>query len=210
MVDINHQINSVRRTVGKRTLEAGEVRVVSISQAYDTDLDDLWDACTSMERLARWFLPVTGESRVGGKYQFESHAGGTIESCDPPKSFAATWEYGDEVSWIEVTLSTDADGKARFSMDHIAPVTDENWVKFGPGMVGIGWDGAILGLALHLAGNTMGPKAGQEWTATEEGRQFTRASSESWREAGVAGGEPQEAALAAEQRVTAAYLGESS
>jgi uncharacterized protein YndB with AHSA1/START domain len=207
MTDFDHQITAVRRTVGKRTLDAGEVRVVSMSQAYDTDLDDLWDACTSLERLARWFLPVTGDLRLGGTYQFDGNAGGTIESCDPPKSFAATWEYGGEVSWIEVRLSSDADGKARFSMDHIAPVTDENWVKFGPGMVGIGWDGALLGLALHLAGNTMGPKAGLEWIATEDGKRFMRLSSVSWREASVAGGEPEDAARAAEQRVTEAYVG---
>jgi hypothetical protein len=210
MVDVEHQITTVRRTVGKRTLEAGEVRVVSISQAYDTDLDDLWDACTDIERLARWFLPVTGDLRAGGTYQFEGNAGGTIERCDPPKSFAATWEYGGEVSWVEVTLSTDADGKARFSMDHIAPITDENWVTFGPGMVGIGWDLTVLGLALHLAGNTMGPAAGLEWITTEQGKQFMRASSERWREAGIAGGEPEEAARAAEQRVTEAYVSDTA
>jgi uncharacterized protein YndB with AHSA1/START domain len=209
MTDYEHQINAVRRTVGSRTVDAGEVRVVSMSQAYDTDLDDLWDACTSIERIARWFLPITGDLRADGTYQFEGNAGGTIERCDPPKSFAATWEYGDEVSWVEVTLSADADGKARFTMDHIAPVTDENWVKYGPGMVGIGWEGAILDLALHLAGNTMGPEAGRAWTATEDGKQFMRLSSERWREASVAAGEPEDAARAAEERVTEAYVSDT-
>ena len=33
--------------------------------------------------------------------------GGTIERCDPPKSFAATWEFGGMVSWIEVGLSAE-------------------------------------------------------------------------------------------------------
>jgi uncharacterized protein YndB with AHSA1/START domain len=210
VIDVRHQINEVRRTVGRRALEAGEARVVSISQSFDTDLDDLWDACTNIERLARWFLPVTGDLRAGGKYQFEGNAGGTIERCDPPKSFAATWEYGDEVSWVEVTLSADADGRARFLLEHTAPVTDENWVRFGPGMVGIGWDGAILGLALHLAGRTMGTQAALEWMATEAGKQFMRASSERWREASIAGGEPEEAARAAEQRVTDAYVSDTA
>jgi uncharacterized protein YndB with AHSA1/START domain len=210
MTDLEHQINAVRRTVGTRTLEAGEARVVTISQAYDIDLDDLWDACTDIERLARWFLPVTGDLRAGGKYQFEGNAGGTIERCDPPKSFAATWEYDGEVSWVEVTLSADADGKARFLLEHIAPVTDENWVKFGPGMVGIGWDMGMMGLALHLDGKTMGPAAAQEWMATEEAKVFMRASSKRWREANIAGGEPEEAARAAEQRVTDAYVSDTA
>ncbi|HEX7430212.1 MAG TPA: polyketide cyclase, partial [Mycobacterium sp.] len=67
MIDATQQINTVRRTVGTRTLEAGEARVVTISQSYDTDAADLWDACTNIERIPRWFLPVTGDLRVGGQ-----------------------------------------------------------------------------------------------------------------------------------------------
>ena len=44
MIDVNHQINAVRRTVGTRVLEAGEARVVTVSQSYPTDAADLWDA----------------------------------------------------------------------------------------------------------------------------------------------------------------------
>jgi uncharacterized protein YndB with AHSA1/START domain len=70
-IDVNHQINAVRRTVGTRVLEAGEAKVVTVSQSYPTDPDDLWDACTNIERIPRWFLPISGELRVGGKYQLE-------------------------------------------------------------------------------------------------------------------------------------------
>src|SRR6202022_2008108 len=69
MIDVTEQINAVRRTVGTRVLEAGEARVVWISQAYDTDAADLWDACTNIDRIPRWFLPITGELRLGGHYQ---------------------------------------------------------------------------------------------------------------------------------------------
>jgi hypothetical protein len=34
MIDVNHQINAVRRAVGTRVLEAGEARVVTVSQSY--------------------------------------------------------------------------------------------------------------------------------------------------------------------------------
>jgi uncharacterized protein YndB with AHSA1/START domain len=67
MIDVTRQINAVHRTVGSRTLEAGEARVVTIGQAYDTDADDLWDACTNIERIPRWFLPITGDLKVGGR-----------------------------------------------------------------------------------------------------------------------------------------------
>jgi hypothetical protein len=59
MIDVAHQINAVRRQVGTRTLEAGEARTVVVSQVYDAAVEDVWDACTSADRIARWFLPVS-------------------------------------------------------------------------------------------------------------------------------------------------------
>ena len=41
MIDVIQQINSVRRQVGKRMLEAGEARSVTISQTYAATTDDL-------------------------------------------------------------------------------------------------------------------------------------------------------------------------
>lgn len=94
MIDVTQQISAVRRQVGTRVLEAGEARTVTVSQTYNAAIDDVWDACTNPERIPRWFLPITGELRVGGRYQLEGNAGGTIESCDPPTSLGATWEFG--------------------------------------------------------------------------------------------------------------------
>ncbi|MEU5941122.1 SRPBCC family protein [Micromonospora sp. NPDC047548] len=209
MTDVTHQISSVRRTVGSRMLEAGEARVMTISQAYDAPLDDLWDACTSAERIPRWFLPVSGELRLHGRYQFEGNAGGTIERCDPPKSFAATWEYGDEVSWIEVRLTPEADGRTRFELEHVAHVDDERWAEFGPGAVGVGWDMGLLGLASHLAADGSGitPEKAAAWMGSDEARQFITLSSQSWGEASVAAGTDPEAARAATARTIAAYTG---
>ncbi|MGN9804777.1 SRPBCC family protein [Micromonospora sp. L32] len=209
MTDVTHQISAVRRTVGSRTLEAGEARVMTISQTYDAPLEDLWDACTNAERIPRWFLPVSGELRLHGRYQLEGNAGGTIQRCDPPKSFAATWEYGDEVSWIEVRLTPEGDGRTRFELEHVAHVDDERWAEFGPGAVGVGWDLGLLGLASHLAadGSGISPEQAEAWMGSEEGRRFVTLSSESWGEASVAAGTDPEAARAATARTTAFYTG---
>lgn len=206
MLDVAEQINAVRRQVGKRVLEAGEARVVTVSQAYDTEPEDLWDAVTNAERLPRWFLPVSGELRVGGRYQLEGNAGGTVERCDPPKSFFATWEYGGEISWIDVRVLPEPDGRARLELEHIAHVDDKVWAEFGPGATGVGWDLALHGLAMHLAG---APALDQDevtaWYGSEEGRLFITSSSERWYEANVAGGEDEQAARLAADRTTAAY-----
>ncbi|MGH3761583.1 SRPBCC family protein [Actinophytocola sp.] len=206
MVEVAHQVNAVRRQVGSRVLEAGEARVVMVSQAYDTEPDDLWDACTNPTRIVRWFLPVSGELRLGGRYQLEGNAEGTIEQCDPPKSFSATWEYGGEVSWIDVRILPEPGGKARLELDHVAHVDDERWAEFGPGAVGIGWDLGLYGLARHLTGAPpMDLEAVTAWQATDEYREFVALSSERWYEATVAAGDDEAAARAAADRTTAAY-----
>ena len=211
MIDVQQQISAARRTVGSRTLEAGTARVATISQVYDTDLDDLWDALTDVERIPRWFLPVTGDLRVGGRYQFEGNAGGTVERCEPPNGFAATWEYGGEVSWIEVRLTPEGDERTRFALEHVAHVDDERWAQFGPGAVGIGWDMALMGLGLHLAsdGAPVDPQASMAWMMSAEGKAFMASSSKAWCAASIAAGTDEAAAGAAAERTTAFYTGDS-
>ncbi|TDC90450.1 SRPBCC family protein [Actinomadura sp. 7K507] len=208
MIEVTGQINAVRRQVGQRVLEAGTARTSTVSQVYDTGVDDLWDAVTDPERIKRWFLPVSGDLRLGGRYELEGNASGTIERCDPPKSFSATWEYGGQTSWIEVRLAPEPDGRARFELEHIAHVDDDMWNQFGPGAVGIGWDQGLLGLALHLSpGGAPGPEAGQEWAMTDEGKEFTRQSGEAWREAHIASGAEPSVARECADRTIAAYTG---
>jgi uncharacterized protein YndB with AHSA1/START domain len=206
MIDVTEQINAVRRHIGTRVLEAGEARVMTVSQAFDTDLDDLWDACTNPTRIPRWFMPVSGELQVGGKYQFEGNAGGTVERCDPPKSFAATWEFGGQVSWVEVRLSAEPDGRTRFELEHVAHVADDLWEQFGPGATGIGWDLAFIGLARHLSsGAGVKPEDATAWQVSPEGLGFMKDSGAKWCEADIAFGTPQDKARAAAERVLAFY-----
>ena len=44
----------------------------------------MWDAVTSAERIPRWFLPISGDLRLGGRYQLEGNAGGEVLECAPP------------------------------------------------------------------------------------------------------------------------------
>ena len=208
MIDVSHQLSAVQRTIGSRVLEAGEARVLRISQTYGATVEDVWDACTNPERLPRWFMPVSGDLRPGGRYQIEGNASGVVERCDPPTGFAATWEFGGEVSWIDVALSSTPDG-TRLLLEHTAHVDDERWAQYGPGAVGVGWDLTLLGLAQHLS--TGASKEGQDieaWSASDEGRSFFAGSSEQWCEASIDAGTDRPAATAAAARTTAFYSGE--
>lgn len=204
MIDVDHQINAVRRTVGRRVLEAGEAHVVTISKVYDTTVEDLWDCCTNADRIPRWFLPVTGDLRIGGRYQLEGNAGGEVLTCEPPHRFTATWVMGDAVSWIEVTIAPE-DGHARFTLEHLA-LPDDHWGSFGPGAVGIGWELGLLGLYLHLfSGEAVDPSSFETWSASEDGQRFVVESGTAWGVADEARGEDPEVAKAAAERTIAAY-----
>ncbi len=210
MIDVSHQINSVDRHLGSRTLEAGEARTLTVSRVYDTPVDDLWDACTNPERIPRWFLPISGDLRPGGRYELQGNASGTIERCEPPHSLAATWEYGGQISWIELRLTPERDGRTRFALEHIAHVEDELWAQFGPGAAGVGWDLALLSLTLHLTsgGEPPEPQAIEAWQASDDGRHFARLSSERWSEASIAAGTDPAEAQAAAARTTDFYTSE--
>jgi uncharacterized protein YndB with AHSA1/START domain len=206
VIDVDHHISSVDRQVGRRTLAAGEARTVTLSRVYDTGLDDLWDACTTPERISRWFLPISGDLQVGGRFAFEGNASGTIERCEPPHSVDATWEHGGQTSWVELRLSPEGSGRTRFALSHIAHVDDEIWTQYGPGAVGIGWDGGVLGLTLHLAGGEPPDRdAVAEWQASDDGRRFFTLAGERWAEADIAAGTDPAEAQAAAARTIGAY-----
>jgi uncharacterized protein YndB with AHSA1/START domain len=182
MRDLIAELEAVDRTVGAGTLPAGEARVVTLSRTYPAAVDDVWDAVTSRERIPRWFLPVSGDLRVGGTYQLEGNAGGEIRVCDAPQHLQVTWGMGPQgprdSSVVDVRLEPVDDG-TRLTLEHTAVTPPEFWDQFGPGAVGVGWDGALLGLALHLA--DVEGAIDPETLATDPAvRAFNTASSEAW------------------------------
>ncbi len=51
--------------------------MVVARRRYAGAVDEVWDALTNPERIPRWFLPISGELRLGGRYQLTGNAGGT-------------------------------------------------------------------------------------------------------------------------------------
>ena len=161
-------------------------------------------AISTAERLARWFAPVEGELKLGGRYQVKGNAGGTITRCDPPHAVDLTWEFGGGTSWVELRVTPDGE-KARLTLEHIAHkdgIGEEHLQKFGPGAVGIGWDLGFYGLEMHVAAPTA-PRdqaAIDAWTVSEDGKAFVRASGEAWGAAHAASGEDPAEATAKAKR----------
>ena len=210
LTDALDQIGAVQRGLSSLEHRGKPARALTAERTYGATATDVWDALTNPERLPRWFLPVEGDLREGGRYQLIGNAGGTIERCDPPRALAVSWEYGDGISWVEVDLS-ESDGATTLVLRHLMQLDalDEHTERYGPGAVGIGWDLSLLGLQRHVeAGETADPAAFEAWGQSDVGRDFMTRSSAAWRDADIAdGADPADAATRAD-RTRAFYLGE--
>ena len=208
MIDIVNEIEAVRREVAAGRIAAGEGRALRLSRTYDAAIDDVWDALTSPARLRRWFMPVSGDLRLGGRYQLEGNASGEILACDRPSRFKVTWAYGDpatpaDVSELEIRLSPTGEGSTTLELEHVAIVPDDRWDEYGPGAVGVGWDQGLLGLEAHLRGES--PRDPEAFAMSDEGRAFFAASSGAWAAANVAAGADPEVAARAAANTTGFY-----
>ncbi len=205
-IDVARLIGAVSRVLETREHNGKPARALVASRIYDTTLDDLWDALTNIERLPRWFLPVTGDLRLGGRYQLEGNASGEITRCEPPRYLSVTWEIGGDVSWVNVALE-EAAGGALLRLEHLAHVPEDFWSKYGPGATGVGWEQALFGLDLHLAKSGVEPKEAETWLTTDAGKSFIRQSSDAWGQASIAAGTDTVAARKAAKRTTEFYGG---
>jgi len=190
----------------------GKPALVGVAvRTYDTSVEDLWEAITTPERLARWFLQVEGDLRLGGRYQLKGNAGGTITRCDAPHALDLTWEFAGATSWVQVRLAADGP-RAKLTLEHIAHkdgIGEEHLKKYGPGATGVGWDLAFEGLRQNVTnpGATIDPAAFEAWTLSNEGKAFVRSCGEAWAEAYIASGANPEEARAQAARTIAFYTG---
>ncbi|GGJ88622.1 activator of HSP90 ATPase [Pilimelia anulata] len=196
-------IDGVVRRLALREHQGRPAADLVAGRRYAAPIEDVWDAITNPERIPRWLLPVSGDLRAGGRYQLQGNAGGVIRECVPPRRLALTWEFGGGVSWVEAVLAP-ADGGTDLELRHVNHI-DDHWDEYGPGAVGLGWDLALLGLELYLAGKPLDPAEAAAFGGTPEGRAYIAASSEAWRAASVAAGTDPERAGAAAERCLAAY-----
>jgi uncharacterized protein YndB with AHSA1/START domain len=207
MIDVVAHINEIQREVNTGQSGQGEGTSVVLRRRYDAGVDDVWDACTSPERLKRWFVPVSGELKLGGRFQLEGQAGGEILRCEPPKLLRITWVYGDQPpSEVEVRLTPRGDEETLFELEHIA-IMAPGMEKYGPGAVGVGWDLGLLGLGLHLAGGTIDNPG--EWEQSDEAKEFVTLSSQAWGAAYRRFGASAEEVATAVAETTAFYRGEA-
>ncbi len=211
-MDFSNVLGIEYRVVKEITYDDQPARVVSGAAVFETDRDDLWDAITNPERIARWFLPISGELEMGGHYQLEGNAGGEIFKCNPPEALDVSWECSGNKSWVQLRLASEGEG-TRLTLDHIMlkdEASEAHWRKYGPGATGVGWDLSFVGLEMHLKDREASlQKACEAWTTTESGKEFIRKSADGWCSAHVESGEEESVAKETSELTAKFYCGEA-
>jgi uncharacterized protein YndB with AHSA1/START domain len=190
MIDIASHLNAISRKVEVLPPADGLGERVSVllRRGYDAPIGDVWDAVTEPDRIKRWFMPISGELRVGGSFQLEGNAGGEILACEPPRWFRVT--FGGPTSLVEVRLTAQGESAALLELEHTVPI---EMAQSGAGAlyVGPGWDGALLGLDLFLRGEAIGDPvaAANSSEAVEFSRQSVLAWAEVVKDSGTASAE---------------------
>ena len=206
--DVEGHLGAANRSVASVERDGKPARVVNLSRTLGTSIQDLWNAVTDVERIPRWFLPVSGRLAARGHFQFEGNAGGSITACEHQSRVSLTWEFCGDTSWVDLHFSEDQPGLAVLSLAHTS-VLSEHWNKFGPGATGVGWELCMLGLAFHIE-RPLEPKPDEtRFVTSPDGRAFISGSSEAWLQAALAAGTDPETAHAAARRTTAFYTGET-
>jgi uncharacterized protein YndB with AHSA1/START domain len=205
MIDLLQHLDAVHRQVSR----TGDEVNVLLKRNYPAGVEDVWDALTDPERMRRWFMPITGELKVGGSFQLQGNAGGEILECVEPERLRVSWLYGPDpgFSEVEVRLTPEDGERTVVELEHVAVVPDDFWDQFGPGAVGVGWDLGLYGLALHLAGGGIGKEEAVTWHTTPEGGAFITGSGEGWGEAYAASGADEETVTGTTARTIAFYTG---
>lgn len=147
-----------------RIEQAGEGVAVVFDRRYSTSQDDLWQACTDPERLARWFAPVSGDLREGGAFTIHFDDADTprcrVVSCEPPHLLVWEWPIGAVETRVTADVSSDGDG-ARLVLRH------ERLGAAQAAGYAAGWDTYVRRLAADVAGDPL-PDWDATWSALHE------------------------------------------
>ena len=139
-------LGSVRKQDGLGT--------VHLEDVYATDIDDLWSAITTPERLARWLVTVNGDTAPGNWFgaSFTSNWDGKlrVDECDAPHHLTLHATDGESDTVMEAWLTTEGDGTRLV-------VEERGLVLEDVGYHGSGWQTHLEDLASEVAGKTPNP-----------------------------------------------------
>ena len=187
-INLKEYFEKTNRTVRSDVRDGKETKTIIIDQVYETNIDDIWDAITIKERLSRWFLRVVGDLIKGGQYKLEGNANGTITECKKPSYFSKTWEFGGDITWVNVSLIESSEGFSKLKLEHVS-LLSQTWKTYGPGALGVGWELGLLGLLLFLKFPEQPKLHKDDFFSSTDEKTLINLSSDYWGDAALKGGE---------------------
>lgn len=151
----------IRRTERELHDHPSGLKILRVRRRYEARPEEVWDAIADPDRIVRWFLPLSGDLREGGRYELEGNASGNILRCARPTEIRVTWEYGGGSSEVRVTLTPEQDEHEEtvLELEH-APVPVDVIRNVGDMWgVGAGWEIGLVALGDYLAGALSGERA---------------------------------------------------
>jgi uncharacterized protein YndB with AHSA1/START domain len=116
-------LGTTHHELRRRTIPAGEARCAIFRRTYDAPVEDLWDACTDPARLRRWYAPVEGDLRVGGRFTQGDFGPGRVVRCEAPHLLTVALGGGDpSPDELELRLTPQDDGTTVLEFEHATTI----------------------------------------------------------------------------------------
>ena len=199
--------SNISRQVASFEQDLKPLRKVRLSCDLAETKKVLWESLTDPEKLGKWFQHVTGDLKVGGRFQIQDNAAGSVVSCQSGEDFSITWEFAGDTSWVDVSLVELDNGSIRLSISHTMNFS-EHWTYYGPGATGVGWELSLYGLAFFLLHPDEEKFDEMEFVSSPLGKSTIEQSSDGWAQADITSGTAPQHAQQAAKRTSAFYTGD--
>lgn len=180
--EAKHPLDHTERELGRRTIGAGDAHSAIMRRVYPAPIEEVWSAITDPERINRFFLPVSGDLREGGRFSVEMNADGEILKCEAPHLLRLSWSFQDAVpDEVEIRL-TEVDGGTQLELEH-ASVRDmfvSSDPKTGNYGIGAGWEPPLKYLGKYLAGELPNKPSLEWYEPLEEDDVLSRDAGMAW------------------------------
>jgi uncharacterized protein YndB with AHSA1/START domain len=139
----------------RRDIAAGEARCAVFRRTYDAAIEDVWEACTDPDRLARWYQPVEGDLQVGGVFRQGDFGTGQVLECEAPRLLRVGVGNG-EVWPDEITLRlSETEGRTVLEFEHATTLDSHEiggQIYDAVYCMGGGYGPRLVSLELYLRG----------------------------------------------------------
>ena len=144
MIDIVREIEAVQREVGSGQTAAGEGRAVRLRRTYDAPIEEVWDALTSPARISRWFLPISGDFRLGGSFSSRATPAARSSPASGPIGSASRGRTARSPTRRASPSSRSGSRRPARGRPPSSSITRPSCPttcgpRCGPGAVGVGW-----------------------------------------------------------------------